>query len=402
MGWFVGSCSSSQSTAIPITTSTMPETATPTQLMDRLTPEIMPTLNNTPDKKGGIIVTLGEIVGRQGYWPAIPAFSPDGKMLALVSESVTLWDVETHELIHELVKPYLSCYTENAIFSSDSTLLAASIYCIRDQNPTGYVLIWDAKSGVLLHDWEQAFSKDTSESDELFNRRPATGIAFLPASSILAFANGNTIEMKDVQTDSKSIVFELGDEMFASDIAISEDGKRLFAFMDFSYAKSGNEVGQKYALQVWDLNSKSVIETTNFPEPGHTGIFYGHFDIEMSLLDTNLISIDYVNQVFMVTNLETGNIRNSYYLGDVETFMSQDANYVVSLDRLCKTLDVELWDTQFNQNLYTFRPFITGGCHSPHTIVFSPDNNMLAITHRERVSLWDISSFTKAKESGTP
>lgn len=408
VGLLASSCANSQSTPSPIATPMLQQTVIPTQLFDPPTPEITPTLNNTPDENGGLIITLGRPSYRQGYWLAIPAFSPDGKMIALVSGRVGLWDTETHELIYELEKPYSNCYTENVAFSLDGKLLAASIDCY--ENATGYVLIWDTESGVLLHNWEQAFSKDTSEFDELFNSRPATGIAFLSASSVLAFANGNTIEIRDVKEDSEPIVFELGDEMFASDIVISQDGKRLFAFMDFSYTKTANEVGQKYALQTWDLNSNKIVEQVDFPEPDNTGIFFGHFDVEMKLTGRNLINIDYINETFTVTDVETGTKTNLDYLGDVETYLSQDSKYVIYLPKLdgfnCKNQSIELLDTHLNQNLYTFETsnkyFGRQWCYGPHTIIFNPNNTILAITHEERVSLLDISSFTKSKENGVP
>jgi len=402
VGLFAASCSNSQSTVISIATSTLEEAATPTQALDRTTPEIAPTLTNTPDKNGGLIVTFGERVNRQGHWPAIPAFSPDGKMVALISEKVRLWSVETHELIHELPKSYSNCYTENAIFSSNGKLLATSIYCLSDSNATGHVLIWDTDSGTLLHDWEQVFSKNTSKLEGILNNRPATGIAFLPESSVLAFANGNTIEIRDVKENSKSLLLELGDEMIATDIAISEDGKQLFAFMDFSYPNAPNEIGQKYALQTWDLKSKTLVDKIEYTEPENTGYFIEHFDYEMQLVGNLLIKVDYINKAFEVTNLETGNTRNLDYLGDVETFLSQDANYVIYLDRFCKNQRVELWDTQFSQSLYTFDAFGTGGCYGSHAIVFSPNNRIVAIAHEERVSLWDVSSFIRPKQSGTP
>jgi WD40 repeat protein len=406
---FISSCLSSPSPSIPTVTSTLQETATPTQLVDHSTPEITPTLDNPSDKNGGLIATLGETVNRQGYWPALPAFSPDGKMIALVSERVRLWDVESQELIYELGKPYSNCYTENVAFNTDGNLLAASIYCT-DANLAGHVLIWDTKSGVLLHNWEQAFSKNTSNLEGILNNHPATGMAFLPKSSILTFANGNTIEIRDIKKASQSVVLQLGEEMVATGIAISRDGKRLFAFMDFSYTKTPNEIGQKYALQIWDLESKSLVDKIDFPESSNTGVFIGHFDTEMKLVGTNLINIDYINKKFTVTDLETNSTRSLYYLGDVKTFISQDTNYVVYLPELdgfdCKNQSVELWNTLLNQSLSAFKTsnhdFGTKWCYGPNTIIFSPDNTILAIAHEERVSLLDISSFTKAKKSGAP
>lgn len=399
---FLSSCGSNMNTTIPMATSTLQETATTVQLLDLPTPEFTPMPNKASNENDWFLVTLGEKVNRQGWWPAIPAFSHDGKMIALVSERVRLWNVETHELIYELNNPYSNCYTENIAFSTDDSLLAASIYDT-DSNATGHVLIWDTQEGILLKDWEQAFSKNTSKVEGVLNSHPATGIAFLPNSTLLAIANGNTIEIRDARKESNSLVLELGDDMVATSIAISRDRKSLFAFMDFSYWKPPNEIGQEYALQIWDLNSEELVEKLDFPEPDNTGAFYEHFDTEIRLEGTNLVTIDYINETFTVTNLETGDIKNLYYLGDVKTFISQDTKYVSYIPNLfdCEDKGFELWDTHLNQSFHTFPAshddFDTEWCRGLSTITFSLDNTILAIAHEERVSLWDISSFTKAK-----
>jgi len=409
LGLFCCSCNDGQSIVTPTATSTVQESSTPTIHVNP-TPTFTPTPKNTSVENSGLITTLGETVNRQGWWTAIPAFSPDGKMIALASDRVRLWNTQSHELIYELEKPYSNCYTENVIFSSDGKLLATSIYCIADSNATGHVLIWSTENGGLLHDWEQKFSKNTSKLDGVSNIYPTTGIAFLPASSMLAFANGNTIEIKNVQQDDNVVVLKLGDEMIASNIAISDDGRFLFAFMDFSYYKTPNRIAQKYALQVWDLESRSIREETYFPEPDNTGFFIGHFDVEMKLTDKLLLNTDYLNETFSVTNLETSNFKNLSYRGDVKTFINQDASYVVYLPKLdgfnCKNQSIELWETNANRSLYSFKTsnedFDSEWCFGPNAIIFSPNNTMLAIAHEERLSLWNISNFTKPNESTMP
>ena len=406
LGLLLTSCSSGQGPYSPIVTPTGQEKATLSPVPVHPTP----TLNSTPDENSAFLLTLGEVVNRQGWRSAIPAFSSDGKMIALVSQKVSLWNVETNELIHELVRPYSNCYTRNVVFSSNGKSLATSIYCSYDASATGHVLIWDTESGSLLHDWEQALSKNTSKIDGVSNSYPATGIAFLPESTVLALASGNRIEIRDVMGDRKSVVLELGDKMIASDIAISDDGKRLFAFMDFSYPKEPNEIGQKYALQTWDLESKRLVNEVKFPETGNTGFFINHFDVDMRLASKSLVRVDYIKETFSVTDSETGSKTGLYYLGNVETYFSQDARYVVYLPKLdgfnCKNQSMVLWDTHLNKNLYTFetsnKDFGAEWCHRPHPIIFNPANTILAIAHEERVSLLEIARFTKPEENGTP
>jgi dipeptidyl aminopeptidase/acylaminoacyl peptidase len=395
-----------QNTPIPTSTNTpIPiDTQDPTQT-HTVTATTTPTLIDQIKGNGGLIVTLGEKVPSP-WWDAIPAFSPDGKLIALSSDRVRLWNVQTHELIHEFIRPHSNCHTENAVFSFNGSLFATSIYCLSDSRATGHVLVWDTNSGILLHDWEQSFSKNTSELDGISNSRPATGIAFLPKSSILAFANGNTIEIKDIQQHHETTVLNLGDDMIASDIAISENGNHLYAFMDFSYFKPPNKIGQKYALQIWDFNEKRLEEEITFPEPGDTGSFGGHHDAKMELFGNLLIHTDYINKTFRVTNLETDSTNNLHYGGDVETYISQDTNYVIYYQ--CRLQSLGLWNTRNNQILDVIRikalnkDFDAHWCYRPHTTIFSPDNTTLAIAHEERVSLWDTSEYINLREANIP
>lgn len=410
LGLLSFSCSGGQDIITPMATSTIQKQSTLTQIPSNPTPVPTPEPNKISDETNGLITTLGEAVNKQGWWTAIPAFSPDGKMIVLVSESVRLWNTDSYELLYELEKPYSNCHTKNVVFSSDGKLLATSIYCIADSKATGHVLIWNTESGILMHDWEQRFSKNTSKDDGIINSYPATGIAFLPNSSEVAYANGNTIEIKDALGNSNTVVFELGDEMVASDIGISDDGKELFAFMDFSYFKPTGKAGQKYALQVWELDSKSIKEEIYFPEPDNTGFFIGHFDVEMKLIDKRLLNTNYVNKTFSVTNLETGKVENLSYNGDARVFASHDSSYVVYLPKLngfnCKNQTIELWSTEVNQSLFILKTsnedFGKEWCFGPYSIAFSPNNAVLAIAHEERLSLWDINEFTKPNGSTIP
>lgn len=408
LGLFCYSCNSNQDIATPTPTSIIQQISIPTHSPIYPTSTFTPTSDNIVEK-GGLITTLGDKVDRQGWWSAIPAFSPDGKIIALVSDRVQLWNVETHELAQELFRPYPNCHALKVAYSTDGRFLATSSSCATDTN-AGHVFIWDTKNGELLQEWEQKFSKNTSENKDLSNSASATGLTFLPESSLLAFANGNAIEIRDVREGGKSENFELGDDMVATDIAVSSDSKRLFAFMDTTYFKTSNRIAYKYALQVWDLELKKIIEQTAFPEPENAGFFIGHFDVEMKLSDKFLLSTDYINDNFSITNLEAGTTINPSFRGDVKAYVSQDINYVLYLPKVngfdCKTQSIELWSTNLDKLLYSFttsnEDFHTMWCFGPHTIVFSPNNAILAIAHEERVTLWDISSFTKSKESTIP
>ncbi len=261
-----------------------------------------------------------------------------------------------------------------------------------------------------MHDWEQRFSKDTIGSEDFSNSRPATGFAFFRGNSKIAFANGNTIEIRDFrQEDGDPVIFNLGDDMIASDIYISEDSGHLFAFMDFSYWDYDYipaRIAQKYTLQIWSLKTRTIQSETEFPEPENTGSFIGHFDEARSLSDKSLMYVNYVKGIFEVTDLETWKVKALPFQGDKEIYSSPDANYVIYFPTIFEIEginncigDVELWDINTEKILYTFKvpgkDFDPEWCYAPHTFAISPDNTLLAISHNERVSLWAISNVVK-------
>jgi len=328
-------------------------------------------------------------------------------MVALATERIGVWDVKTHQLIHELISPYtrLPCNTQHVAFSSDSTLLAVSNYCT-DTDWTGHVLVWEIKSGELLQNWEQKFSKNTSKWPNALNTSPAPGLAFLPGSSILAFANGNTIEVVDVRKNQDPVTLELGDSMFATGISISADGRKLFAFMDFDSDTNVESISAKsYAIQIWNLNTRTLLRSVQFPPIiSCCAYFVAHSDKEMSLFGTRLTYIDYVNGRFYATDLENGSVKHLPYRRGVP-FLSSDGNLVLLMVDLpsenpqsgpsCDGQSVELWNANTQQSIYTFHPsgtsFYLNWCFGSVHFDISPDHKQLAIGHDGFVTLWDIS-----------
>jgi WD40 repeat protein len=332
-------------------------------------------------------------------------------MIAMASERIGLWDVNTHQLIHELISPYadLHCYTQRVSFSGDSTLLAVSNYCT-DSDWTGHILVWDTKSGNLLFNREQKFSKNTSKWPNSFNNNPAPGFAFLPTSSVLAFANGNAIEITDVRQNNEPVELQLGDKMFATDISISGDGRKLFAFMDFDSDTNVESVTAKsYAVQIWNLQTNARLRYMEFPpSSGCCGYFYH----TMSLFGHLLAYVDNLTGSSYITNLENGNVKKLPYRklqqggaifltsdGDLEVFLPEppvtanDLQYGPG----CENQTIELWNTNTWQNIYTFQPsgasFYLDCCFGSIQFAVSPDHKVLAIGHDEFLNLWDISNL---------
>ena len=81
-------------------------------------------------------------------------FSPDGKVIASVGTSITLWDVSSYKLIRQLSNPYAAvggCSVATARFSPDGNLLAASMTgCWEEPDLISHLVIWDMASGELF------------------------------------------------------------------------------------------------------------------------------------------------------------------------------------------------------------------------------------------------------------
>jgi WD40 repeat protein len=362
------------------------------------TPSITPTA--TPHDNPGLIGSLG---GKPSapWWTAIPAFSPNGKMVALVSARVTLWNLETREIKFELATPYPLCDADNISFSGDSRLLAASVSCTSDIYIGGHLLVWDTKNGALLQDRVQD-SADTENLSEYSKFTFATGFAFLPASSMMAVASAKTIEFRDARQSTQSVqVLDLGEEMVATDISISDDGNLLFAFMDYYSDHGFNSIGTINTLQVRDLGTLELQDEIAWPESKPTDWYFDHY---RNLSGQFLLHLDRINEVFTISDLVTQEQR-VFHLGTGKRFISPDGKYLLfipaDLEHDCNARDMHLLKTESGQIIYTFNTsqtdFYRLWCGRPQ-IAFNQENTMLAMGHNERLSLWDISAVVNGQE----
>lgn len=358
------------------------------------TPTILPTITPFSSDEPGLIVTLGE--EKPGpWWPGVPVFSPDGKIIALASESIRFWNVQTHELILELTYSHSEgCRLANAKFSSDGKLFAASSTQCWDGEP-GYVMIWELASGKLLYKWEQAYAKmpPTSPNDTEGYSIPVSSLAFIPNSSVLVFGSGNSIEIVDALNVEVMDTLHLGPKMFASQLSISADGR--LAYMIMGWDKTNDfpvNWKTKHVLQIWNINTHAMLREVKYPEGENFNFI---------LLDKSLVKVDFDNETNQLIDLVTDEIFNLPYRTGWRYFNS-DGRYI--LFARIFTLEsegdsFELWDIQSGNNIYTFMPdFGPDWIYGMHDIVFNPDNSILAIAHQERVSLWYISPATKPNQ----
>lgn len=392
----LSSCDSSSigsSTNVPVQnevevpTGTIPpppiKTAQPTK-----TTTITPT--NTPfsSSEPGSIITLGEANGPPWY-SGIPAFSSDSKIIALAASRIRLWDAQTYQLIHEFENPYADqCEVSNAGFSPDSHLFAASITDCEDETASiGYLFIWDVKSGKLLKKWPQnyAYMPPARESPvSLDFSIPVYAFAFLPNSTKIVFASGNTLEIRDVLKDEEPVIIDLGSKMFASQISLPSDGRFIYVLMvwtqDHDYPAHWR---QQKKIQIWDTKTHILRREIEYPD--------SWYDPRLQLHNASVIQFSYEKGTAQVSDLETDEIREFPFRRG-EPYVSSDLSFIIyarffELDQVDKT--IELWNTDTWRNPYTFKPE-DNLTYAMDGIIFSPDNATLAISHQERVTLWNI------------
>jgi len=363
-------------TFVPTSTSTPGSTAT-----QGIPPTMTPQLVNQP----GLIATIDD--------SSSPVFSPDGRVLALIGSRIRLWDIQTQQVIRELKSPDLSCSMGAASFSPDNHLFAVTkLLCNEDENNAGHLLVWDVATGDLLQDWSLNNAKMPAPNSYNWDYTiPVYSLAFQPNSKTLVFANGNTLEIRDVFQKDKVDVLKLGPKMFASQISLSSDGRLAYVIM--SWEKDHNFPSlwtYQHKFQIWNINTHAMLREIKYPE--------GWVTMRLELLGTSLIHVDFENNTSQITNLETDKVKDlpfrkgwRYYNSDASLMI-----YARLFGFDDKDMAIELWRTDDWRNIYTFMPdFGPDWAYGMNGIVFSPDNTMLAIQHGSQVSLWNIRPFVQ-------
>lgn len=330
-------------------------------------------------------------------WNASMAFSQDGKKMAILAETVQLWDVDTLEIITKFrfQDPDSDNYAATkAVFSSDGSLLAVNVYDKRNEyfvpDVDNRLLVFDVVSGELLQEWqlEDAIMPDSSYYSEPYEIR-LNAMEFIQGSSRLVFAIGNRLEIRDVLRDEDPVVIELGKEMYADQISIREDGDFVSVLMNWYKDHSWPSTWRDhFRAQVWHINTQTLRRDIRFEEvrPGNESMYL-------------------VGSILMHRNDNQGTLGGQEMYDETEyqfpfrrglNVLSADATRLLafrygSSDRVPENEQgIEIWDTYHGGLLFDFEFDFPTDKYYYSRAAFSTDNCLLAILLHDQVYIWNL------------
>lgn len=304
-------------------------------------------------------------------------YSPDGRLLAVGWESISLWEPATKTVARVLEST--SGTILRWIFSPDSRWLAA----LTNQ---GVVLVWNTQNGEL------AF---TTKSDlfslpelEWYDDYPQPrGLAFSPAGDQLVFGSGNAVEFWSVPEGKQLRAASLDDGLkLASQMSFSPDGQQMAVLIN------KNEEVWIYDTQTLGLLRKISLPPIEKRSDG-TALQWPWLMRSPS---------DRTDGQAELWNLETGEI----------THLNAPDNQA---EPVLFSRDGQILVTVGVEGLYFFQTrtgHLLSVMDTQEGMVdaaLSPDNQTLAITiphysseegsNTESVSLWDIEALARAAQN---
>lgn len=133
------------------------------------------------------------------------AYSPDGKLIAVGSYEIGIWDADTGRKLHQLrghSKSFTGGGVSGLCFTADSKTLVSS-------GQDGAIRVWDAKTGKLAREILVPWVWVDEEANWILGRVPLKSLALSPDNkTVAATAYDWTIRAWDVQTGK--YLYELG------------------------------------------------------------------------------------------------------------------------------------------------------------------------------------------------
>jgi len=329
------------------------------------------------------MVNDGYLLSGEG---SILRFSPDGETLAVGHGSIQIWDVGTQSL-------KTSLFTDEALniagmtFSSDGNHLAVVTV-------GGDVYAWDIHSGKqeffvsakILLNAQVLYAAGAGGIGSGIGTGVVgeQGIAFSPDASQLALSNGPTVELWDIQTDTKVLTLEQTEPvMFPTKITFSADGHSLYAALN-----------RNRDLVVWNAKTGKLIHRLNLPHVDPNAYsateMYGQW-----FARNNYDEEDYWIEIW---NVETGQmIKIPTHMREAEPLrISADGKFFAAI---LKNDQLYLWDVVSGQPLFISDKvfnlsFYSGKIFDDGDFVISPHGDILATASQGQVTLWNLEPYT--------
>ena len=313
-------------------------------------------------------------------------YSPDGRLLALAYNNVLVWDIASGALLASLGDPQQG-EIRGMAFSANGSRLAVT-------TNSGDVQVWEVKTGKQILSSKSEF---LSGATVFFGQGDfgsglargagviaGQGLAFSPDGNRLAFGNDNTIEVWDVTQASKVQTLRNPDQMYATQVSFSADGKHLYAI-----------INRNKAAQVWDAQTGKLlrdvaltVENANaFSAVGLSGPFFARNNAD-----------EQGNAWVEVWNLENGQSQKLATSSRSEPLQfSPDGSLLATLN----DSQLYVWKSDTGQLLYRSEAnFSQSGLVG---LAFSPDNQNMAVASEGKAILWDIHQIAQlAQQANIP
>jgi WD40 repeat protein/cytochrome c-type biogenesis protein CcmH/NrfG len=296
------------------------------------------------------------------------SFSPDGKLLASVTwkekkETITLWDIEKHQLLAQLPQEHES-YISSLAFHPDGTILASG-------DEDGNIILWDIATHQLLAQLSREVPNEQQGSEyaaTLGWRLKNTGLAFSPNGKILASTFERDILLWDVATYKP-----LGEPLRAhsyqvEDIAFSPDGEILAS------------LGWDNTILLWNIDEPRSLRSVFAPEAeeGRLATFSP---------DNKLIAFSSEDNV-SIWNITTKQPVYNYHLEQIQDMaFSPDGKHLAVGSADIPLIVIDLVTFQHHQE------DLPDTLQDIRVLTYRPNSNLLALGNKNgTILLWDPGS----------
>jgi WD40 repeat protein/serine/threonine protein kinase len=310
--------------------------------------------------------------------------SADGRLVAAaVYSDVYVWDADTGKQLQKFIPE--DGAAKMVAFSPDGALVAAAASC-GPWVSSGYVKVWDVKSGKLVH----------TLPDPAREPGPASAaVAFSPDGKRLASGGlDRAVRIWDVATGKE--LFRLpGHTRTVSGLGFSRDGSRLVsATGGWMFEFVGVDPGplklksDRYDLipdlKVWDLTTNKEILNLSLKDK-KVGVAISP--------NGELVAAAFEDRSVRIYSVATGkevHVLKGHSGGVLGIAFSPDGKRLVSSGGADES--VKLWDAQTGEEIITL---VRGSTDLIRNVAFSADGRRIVASGKDDVRVWDATPLPK-------